>query len=181
IISAAAHCTDINAVVEPVLQKKGGSIYYINFSQDAHQLGGSSFAQINKAVGNKVATVRDADFVKRAFNALQNLINDQKIAAGHDIGSGGLITTLLELCFADRGLGADIDLNKVCGEYGSLTEVLFAENPGVVIQSTDDASLEAALKAADVEFFFIGKPSAQAVLSIADQNIKLDVNALRDT
>src|SRR5690606_36355819 len=36
-------------------------------------------------------------------------------------------------------------------------------------------------KAADVEFFFIGKPSAQAVLSIADQNIKLDVNTLRDT
>src|SRR5690606_6268317 len=34
IISAAGHCSDITKVVEPVLQKDGGPIYYINFSQD---------------------------------------------------------------------------------------------------------------------------------------------------
>jgi phosphoribosylformylglycinamidine synthase len=31
---------------------------------------------------------------------IQELIKDRQIAAGHDIGSGGLITTLLEMCFA---------------------------------------------------------------------------------
>ncbi|MCJ8272325.1 MAG: hypothetical protein MJK04_23350, partial [Psychrosphaera sp.] len=36
IISAAAHCTNIQQVVSPVLQKDKGSIYYINISQDAY-------------------------------------------------------------------------------------------------------------------------------------------------
>jgi phosphoribosylformylglycinamidine synthase len=34
IISAGAHCSDINQVVEPVLQRNGGSIYYLNLSKD---------------------------------------------------------------------------------------------------------------------------------------------------
>ena len=41
IISAAGHTNDINKVIEPVLQKDGGDIYYINFSQDDLKLGGS--------------------------------------------------------------------------------------------------------------------------------------------
>ena len=36
---------------------------------------------------------------KNAFNAIQELIKDSKILAGHDVASGGLITTLLELVF----------------------------------------------------------------------------------
>src|SRR5690606_9334099 len=35
IISAGGNCTDINKVVEPVLKKNAGSIYYINLSQDS--------------------------------------------------------------------------------------------------------------------------------------------------
>jgi phosphoribosylformylglycinamidine synthase len=45
VISAAGNCIDINKVVEPVLQRDGGSIYYINLSQDDFKLGGSSLAQ----------------------------------------------------------------------------------------------------------------------------------------
>jgi phosphoribosylformylglycinamidine synthase len=43
IISAGGNCIDIRKVVEPVLQRDGGSIYYM--SQDDFKLGGSSFAQ----------------------------------------------------------------------------------------------------------------------------------------
>ena len=32
IISAAANCNDISKVVEPVFNKNGGAIYYINLS-----------------------------------------------------------------------------------------------------------------------------------------------------
>jgi phosphoribosylformylglycinamidine synthase len=100
IISAAGNCSNITKVVEPVLQRNGGNIYYINLSQDTFKLGGSSFYQTQNKVGNETSTIKDAAFFKKAFNTIQDLIKDRKIKAGHDIGSGGLITTLLELCFS---------------------------------------------------------------------------------
>src|SRR5690606_14842789 len=59
IISAAGHCDDITKVVEPVFQKDGGPVYYINLSSDDFKLGGSSFAQILNKVGNEVPTIKD--------------------------------------------------------------------------------------------------------------------------
>jgi phosphoribosylformylglycinamidine synthase len=108
IISAGANCNDITKVVEPVLQNDGGSIYYINLSNANYKLGGSSFAQILNKVGTETPDVKDAAQFKKTFNTIQELIKAEKISAGHDIGSGGLITTLLELCFADRNLGANL-------------------------------------------------------------------------
>jgi phosphoribosylformylglycinamidine synthase len=92
IISAGANCNDIRKVVEPVLQKDGGNIYYINLSNDAFKLGGSSFAQVVNKIGNETPDIKDAASFKTAFNTLQQLIKEGKIEAGHDIGSGGLIT-----------------------------------------------------------------------------------------
>ncbi|MGZ7242352.1 hypothetical protein ACXWPN_09585, partial [Streptococcus pyogenes] len=86
----AGNCNDITKVVEPVLKKNGGNIYYINLSQDEFKLGGSSFAQILNRIGNEAPTIKDADFFKRAFNVFQDLIKSDLIEAGHDIGSGGL-------------------------------------------------------------------------------------------
>ena len=67
IISAGGNCTDIRKVVEPMLQRDGGSIYYINLSQDDFKLGGSSFAQTLNTIGNEVPTIKDATFFKRAL------------------------------------------------------------------------------------------------------------------
>ena len=117
IISAGGNCTDIRKVVEPVLQRDGGSIYYINLSQDDFKLGGSSFAQTLNTIGKDAPTIKDAAFFKRAFNTMQELILDNQILAGHDIGSGGLITTLLEMCFADVNLGAKIDFSVFEEKY----------------------------------------------------------------
>ena len=109
IISAGGNCTDIKKVIEPVLQIDGGSIYYINLSQDDFKLGGTSFAQVLNTVGTEVPTIKDAEFFKKAFNVIQDAIVNNQIIAGHDIGSGGLITTLLEMCFANTNIGATID------------------------------------------------------------------------
>src|SRR5690606_1795715 len=107
IISAGGNCVDIKKVVEPVLRKNAGSIYYINLSQDKLNLGGSSFFQILNKIGTDAPTIRDADYFKRSFDTIQKLILEDQIAAGHDIGSGGLITTLLEMTFADVNLAAN--------------------------------------------------------------------------
>src|SRR5690606_38065052 len=126
IISAAGNCIDINKVVEPVLQKDAGSIYYIKLSQDSFKLGGSAFAQINNKIGNEAPTIKDAGYFKKAFNSIQNLINSKQIVAGHDVGSGGLVTTLLEMCFADVNLGGNFDLTGL--NENDTVRVLFNEN-----------------------------------------------------
>src|SRR5690606_35013255 len=180
IISAAGNCIDINKVVEPVLKKNAGSIYYINFSQDQHKLGGSSFAQVYNKIGGEAPDVKDAAFFKRAFNTIQKLILDEQIVAGHDIGSGGLITTLLEMCFADNYLGADIDLDAVYEKYGRIAEVLFAENAAIVFQANSDETVERLLSENNVEFFIIGTVTNKAVLNIGESYWRFDVATLRD-
>lgn len=176
IISAGGNCTDIRKVVEPVLQRDGGSIYYINLSQDDFKLGGSSFAQILNTIGKEVPTIEDAAFFKRAFNTIQELILDNNILAGHDIGSGGLITTLLEMCFADVNLGAKIDFSVF--EEKDIIKYLFAENIGIVFQSKSDADVESKLSANNVSFYKLGTATNEATLDFGP--CKLDIAKYRD-
>lgn len=178
IISAAGNCDDITKVVEPVLQKNGGSIYYINLSADGYKLGGSSFAQILNRIGNEAPDVKDSMAFGKAFNTLQQLIKEEKIQAGHDIGSGGLVTTLLELCFADRNLGASIDLSAL-GEQ-DIIKVLFAENIGIVFQA--EAEAEITLKSNGIAYHKIGEVTAEPVLKLrnGDSSHYFDIDQLRD-
>ena len=179
IISAAGNCNDIRNVIEPVFQKNAGNIYYINISQDDFKLGGSSFAQVLNKIGNDAPTVKSALYVKTVFNTIQKLIKDKQIVAGHDVASGGLITTLLEMCFADNDLGAELDLSALA-EKDSL-KLLFSENAGIVIQSKE-ASIETVLKKSDIEFSNIGKVTNSDVLSIINEKevFTLTVSRLRD-
>ncbi len=179
IISAAGNCNDISKVVEPVFNKNAGDIYYINLSQDHFKLGGSSFAQIVNKIGNDAPNVKDAAYVKTVFNTIQDLIRNGKIVAGHDVASGGLITTLLELCFADVNLGATLDLSGL-NEKDSF-KVLFSENSGIVIQAKD-SSIETVLSAANIEFHNIGQVINEDTLSItnATETLSFHVSELRD-
>lgn len=155
IISAAGNCTDINKVVEPVLKKNSGSIYYINLSKDTFKLGGSSFAQILNKVGTDAPTIQDAAYFKKAFNTIQQLIAAGQIEAGHDVGSGGLVTTLLELTFADVNLAANYDLSGL-GDADTV-KALFNENIAVVLQAKDNDILEAAFNTAGIQAVKIGE------------------------
>ena len=166
IISAAGNCSNITKVVEPVLQRNGGNIYYINLSQDTFKLGGSSFNQTQNKVGNETPTIKNADFFKKAFNTLQDLIKERKIKAGHDIGSGGLITTLLEMCFADVNLGANFDLTSI--NENDSTKLLFSENIAVIFQA--DAEVEATFNANGIEIFNIGTVTNSDSVSITNFN-----------
>lgn len=174
IISAAANCSDIKRIVEPVLQKNAGSIYYINLSQDKHKLGGSSFAQIVNAIGSEVPMVQNAEYVKNVFDTIQTLIQSNQVVAGHDVASGGLITTLLEMCFADLNLGAKIDLTSI-NEEDSF-RVLFAENSGVVIQVKDDSTAENILKTNNIEFKKIGSVIDDENLYITNNEDEFNLN-----
>ncbi|MEZ4808900.1 MAG: phosphoribosylformylglycinamidine synthase [Allomuricauda sp.] len=180
IVSAAAHCNEITKVVEPVLQKNGGYIYYINLSKDSPKLGGSSFAQILNGIGDEAPSVLDADYVITVFNVLQKLIKNDQILAGHDVASGGLITTLLEMCFADNDLGASLDLSGL-GESDTI-KLLFSENVGIVFQSRD-TSIEKILADTGIGFHKIGSVTSGNNLQIKNNGIEIGLNiaSLRDT
>ncbi|MDG1315456.1 MAG: phosphoribosylformylglycinamidine synthase [Flavobacteriaceae bacterium] len=179
IISAAGNCNAISKVVEPLFKANAGSIYYINISQDAFKLGGSAFGQVLNKIGNETPNVKSASYLKNVFNTLQDLIKKDKIVAGHDVASGGLITTLLELCFSENNLGADLNFNEI-NELDSI-KLLFAENSGIVFQSTDD-SIELDLFEASIQYYKIGNVTTQPNLNIINgiNEFSLDIAELRD-
>ncbi|MVZ64424.1 phosphoribosylformylglycinamidine synthase [Sphingobacterium sp. DK4209] len=181
IISAAGNCTNINKVIEPTLKKTAGSIYYINLSKDSFKLGGSSFAQIQNKIGKEVPTVKDANAFKNAFNTIQELILDDQIAAGHDVGSGGLIVSLLEMCFADVNLAANYDLSGL-KEQDSV-KALFNENIAVILQAKDDTAFEQAMAEAQVEAVKIGQAidGNEVTFKINADQFTFNVAETRDT
>ncbi len=180
IISSVGHCNDIANVVEPVLQKNGGDIYYINLSRDNYKLGGSSFTQILNTIGSEAPSVTDSEYFKLVFNTVQQLIRNEQILAGHDVASGGLITTLLEMCFADRDLGANLDLSEL-GEDDTI-KLLFAENAGIVFQA-ENTTIEEILDDAGIDYKQLGSVNSEGLLNIKNHGIEigLNVGSLRDT
>lgn len=173
IISAVGNCSDITKVVEPVLQREGGSLYYINLSQDDFKLGGSSFAQIQNKIGTETPDIKNVSYFKNVFNEVQNLIKNNQIVAGHDVGSGGLITTLLEMCFADLNLGAKLSFD--CMDEKNLVKILFSENIGIVLQAKDDAVFEKTMK--QYKYIKLGYVTNSSVLEIS--NLKFEISSLR--
>lgn len=180
VISAAGNCLDITRIVEPVLQKNGGSLLYLNLSKDSHQLGGSSFAQTQNKIGATAPKTTDTAYFAKAFNAIQELIKQDKIVAGHDISSGGLLTALAEMCFAEVDLGANIDLTAV-GEQDTV-KLLFSENAAILLQVKDDTAL-AFLKEKEIEFYAIGNAASVPILTVKNgqENHTFDIVELRDT
>lgn len=179
IVSAAAHCDDITKAVEPVLQKDGGPIYYLNLSGDGLALGGSSFAQTRNKIGSQAPDIEKPGAFAQAFNMIQQLIRADKILAGHDISAGGMLTTLLEMCFSDNDLAAEIDLTAT-GEADTV-KLLFAENSGIIFQAVDE-SVEASLKDLNLPLYKIGRALQGQQLSIKnkDENHSFDIPELRD-
>ena len=184
IVSAGGEVSDVKKVVSPVLvNDKNSSLYHIDFSFDEQALGGSAFAQSLGKVGSDVPTVKDAEYFADCFNAVQDLIKKGWVMAGHDISAGGLITTLLEMCFANTEGGMHINLHDIVGD--DMVKVLMAENPGVVIQVSDKHKDEFKkyMEEAGIDFAKIGYPTPnERTIVVKKDNYEhtFDIDALRD-
>ncbi|MFV0290518.1 MAG: phosphoribosylformylglycinamidine synthase [Mangrovibacterium sp.] len=181
IITASGEVTDVKKVVEPVLVNDASKpVYYIDLSSMHLVLGGSAFGQIINRIGQEAPTVANTPYFMKAFNTVQALIEDGEIAAGHDVASGGLITSLLEMCFSNNRVGLNLDLSGI-GEADT-TKVFFNENPSLVLQANNANSFESKLNAAGIRFVKIGTPSEKREFTVLNhgENLSLDINALRD-
>ena len=183
IVSAGGEVSDIKKIVSPVMKNEPKSrFYHIDFSFDTLQLGGSAFAQSLNKVGSDVPTVKNPEYFRDAFLAIQQLVNEGLIMAGHDISAGGLITTLLEMCFANTEGGMEINLDKF--QNTDVVKALFAENPGVVIQVSDKnaPAVKKILDDAGVGYLKIGTPTEERHILVSKDSVtyQFGIDHLRD-
>ena len=194
IVSAGGEVSDIKKVVSPVIvNDHSASLYHIDFSFCEQRLGGSAFAQSLNRVGDDVPTVSNPEYFADAFMAIQQLIEKGWIMAGHDISAGGLVTCLLEMCFANTKGGLHINLHDLCQD-GDIVKTLFAENPGVVIEVSDEHKIEFRefMEEQGIGFAKIGYPvedsrtieivwpTEKPLTSHLSPLISLDIDHLRD-
>lgn len=182
VISAYVTCPDITKTVTPDLKLPGrGRILYIDLGGGRSRLGGSSLAAVFEQVGDHPPDVEDTENLIRAFNTVQELIEEGLIKSGHDRSDGGLITTLLEMAFAGN-CGVDIDLR--C-EAPDVFPILFAEELGLVIEVEPDVEshvMESFLRAR-VPCVAIGSATEEKTARVRlNQELVLedDVRDLRD-
>ncbi|MBO7523764.1 MAG: phosphoribosylformylglycinamidine synthase, partial [Bacteroidales bacterium] len=181
IISATGEVSDIRKIVEPVIvNDPNSSILYINMSSDEFKLGGSAFAQMRNSLGKEVPTVKDPEYFAEVFNVIQSLIEEEKIMAGHDISAGGMITTLLEMCFSNSKGG--MVLNTSMFDTKDLVKILFSQNPGIIIQVKDEDEIAERLLEHGISFYSLGHPTSERMIHIKNFNeeIAIDIDDLRD-
>ena len=183
IVSAGGEVSDIKKIVSPVMKNEPKSrFYHIDFSFDTLQLGGSAFAQSLNKVGSDVPTVKNPEYFRDAFLAIQQLVSEGLIMAGHDISAGGMITTLLEMCFANTEGGMEINLDKF--QSTDVVKALFAENPGVIIQVSDKnaPAVKKILDDAGVGYLKIGVPSEERHILVSKDSVtyQFGIDHLRD-
>jgi phosphoribosylformylglycinamidine synthase len=180
IISAVGEVSDITKTISPALQPvEGSKLLYIDFSKDEFSLGGSSFSQILNALGSETPTIKDEAYFAKAFTAIQELVNQKAILAGHDISGGGFITALLEMCFAVPNIGLTLNISSLNSD---LIKVCFNENPGILIQVENEKAVDDVLSKHGIQYQVLGHVTSERSVTLhhGHQLVKLNVDELRD-
>ncbi|CAD6259238.1 unnamed protein product [Miscanthus lutarioriparius] len=119
-------------------------------------------------------------YLKKVFGAIQELLSQRLISAGHDISDGGFIVSVLEMAFTGNcGFKLDIDL-----EDRSLLEGLFAEL-GLVIEvhSKYLNIVKQKLEATGISANVIGEVTCSPEIEVfvdGNQHLKEKTSDLRD-
>jgi len=181
IISAAGEVTDIRKIITPVIVPEPyTSLIYLDMSKDNLKLGGSCLAQVLNLIGNETPVVIDPAYFREVFNIVQELIKSDKILSGHDISAGGIITTLLEMCFAGTNGGLSLDLTAL-GEK-DIVKLLFSQNPGIIIQVKNEIEVAELLNEHGISYYSIGHPIFERIITIVnhDRKYEFDIDTMRD-
>nr|WP_314773112.1 phosphoribosylformylglycinamidine synthase [uncultured Porphyromonas sp.] len=182
IISAMAEVSDVKEILSPVLRLDPKyPVYHIDFSFAPLALGGSALAQALGELGDETPYIAEPEYFREAFAAVQEALRRGILVSGHDISGGGLITALLELCFSHTEGGLSVDLSAF--PESDWVKLLFAENPGVLVQTSDPEQLEALLRDASLGFVRLATPvlgSRTLTLHQGGRTLELDIDQKRE-
>ena len=129
VITAMAPVNDVTANITPELNLDEDTSMLIIKLNNKNRLAGSIFSEVTKSKYNSTPDIDNVDDFKNLFLLIQRMIISKDILAIHDISDGGLITTLLEMCFTKK-IGMNLNLSGV----DKVIEYLFSEESGFVIQ-----------------------------------------------
>ncbi len=115
VISAFANTPDASAHLTPQLRTDAGAtdIVLIDLGLGKNRLGGSSFAQAYKQVGDHCPDAPSPGALTAFFDTVQALNATGKLLAYHDRSDGGLFAALCEMAFAGH-CGLDLDVDELC-------------------------------------------------------------------
>lgn len=144
IITAYAPVNDTRQVLTPELRTDipNTSLIFIDLAGGKKRLGGSCLAQVYNQLGQHTPNVENYGWIKSFFGALDMLKSRTSerpfgsILAYHDRSDGGLITSILEMCFAGHA-GCLIDVDSIAEISEHVIPSLFNEELGAIIQVRD--------------------------------------------
>jgi phosphoribosylformylglycinamidine synthase len=144
VITAYAPVDDARRVLTPELRTEisSTSLIFIDLAGGKKRLGGSCIAQVYGQLGHETPNVENYEWIKSFFKAIGKLSEPSSdrpfgsILAYHDRSDGGLIVTLLEMCFAGHA-GCTLNLDTIAENSSNLIPALFNEELGAVIQVRD--------------------------------------------
>ncbi|HMO18792.1 MAG TPA: phosphoribosylformylglycinamidine synthase [Oligoflexia bacterium] len=135
VVTAVSEVSDVWKSVSADLKSVHDTVLvhvdFCNGSDDVQReypLAGSAFAQTRAELGTDVLSNVSAKNFIQAFEYVGMLVKEEKVLALHDISSGGIVVSALEMCFAG-GTGLTLNLRSL-----PRAEACFSEIPGVLIQ-----------------------------------------------
>jgi phosphoribosylformylglycinamidine synthase len=130
VMSGYAPMDDIRIKVTPDFKGDNTDIIFIDLGKNNCRLGTSIIAQCNHQIGNNCPDFECIGYFKLIFKKIQDNIVNKKIVSGHDRSDGGLITTILEMCFAgNKGCYLNIQSKHNYLDY------FFNEELGLIIET----------------------------------------------
>lgn len=137
-INGISNINDFRKRVTPNIKREDNSVLLIYLGSNKHLLGNSILATTRNEIGSSEQMPRfgNIDRFKVIWDIIQDLIIDGLIISGHDVSDGGVITTILEMCFA--------------GNYGIVMNIMEEIDPNHFFYSQEMAIVIETDRAVDV-------------------------------
>lgn len=184
VITGYSTMKDVEQKLTPDLKAPGCSVLmHIDIANGKRRLGGSAVAQVFAQLGDIPPDVDDTSLLRSSFDVVQRLIGKRELLSYHDVSDGGLIITILEMCFAGN-CGADVSIAST-GLNRNFVHNMFAEELGMVLEVSIDGvkGVQDAFLNAGVPCKLVGRTRTDTTITVCEDDKSLfagDMKSLRD-
>lgn len=163
LISAVGIINDISNIKTSYFKMENNYIFLVGKLQ--HSLGGSAVAECLKLTDKTVVPL-NCQLAKRIYKFINNY--NSYVLSMHDVSDGGLLTTILESCFAKK-LGVKIQLSS-----NNIISLLFSEPPScIVVEVKDKQKFENLLKTEKIPYLYLGETVKEPFVTVCCNNKQL--------
>lgn len=185
VVTGYSTMVDIEHKLTPDIKAPGCSVLlHVDIANGKRRLGGSAVAQVFGQLGDIPPDVDDISLLRSSFDVMQSLIGRPELLSYHDVSDGGLLVTVLEMCFAGN-CGADISVAST-GLNNNFVHNMFAEELGMVLEVALEGvrQIQVAFLNVGVPCKLLGRTRADCTVTVSEDDKSLlvgDIKSLRDT